>query len=219
MLRSLSEHELDQLLRFARVQLFPRNRVIFEQGEPGNALMAVLRGSAKVGTPTRGGKEVILNILGPGEIFGEIALLDEGARSATVTTLEDTTLLIIENRNFKPILDANPDLCRSLLRLLCGRLRRASDQVVETMFLERAPRLAKTLMWLAERYGSETAEGIVIGVTLSQRELGNVAAMSRESVNKQLTEWKKLGLVSMKGKTITIANRSELQRVSELDTD
>ena len=60
MLRSLSEHELDQLLRFARVQLFPRNRVIFEQGEPGNALMAVLRGSAKVGTPTRGGKEVSL---------------------------------------------------------------------------------------------------------------------------------------------------------------
>lgn len=207
------------MLRFARVQFYPRNRIVFQQGEAGNALMAVLRGSAKASTPTRGGKEVILNIIGPGEIFGEIALLDEGPRSATVTTLEDTSLLIIENRDFKPILDANPTLCRALLRLVCGRLRRASDQVVETMFLERASRLAKTLIWLAERYGSETADGVAIGVTLSQRELGNVAAMSRESVNKQLTEWRKQSLVSMIGKTIVIQNRAELERVSELDVD
>ncbi len=109
-LSQLSEAELDRLLRYVRVERFDKNREIFSYGDIGRSMMAVISDRVKLSRTVRGGKEVILNIAVPGDIFGEIAILDELERTADAVTLEDTNVLVIERRDFLPILEDNANL-------------------------------------------------------------------------------------------------------------
>ncbi len=215
-LECLSERELDRVLKFSRVRKIPRNKRIFERGDPGHELMAIISGSVKVSNQTEGGKEVLHNILLPGEIFGEIALLDQGPRSADASALEETILLIIDGRYFQPILEDNPELCRRLLELFCQRLRRLTDMELETMFLDGATRLANAILRLLDEHSRKTPDGYEITVPLSQHDLGNLSGLSRESVNKLLGEWRRSGLISIDDQAITIIDRAGLERIGEL---
>lgn len=213
--RHLSAPELDAVLARARLERRARNSVIFRQGDPGHGLVAVLRGQVKITAPSASGKEIVLNIIHPGEVFGEIALLDGKPRSADAVAITACELLVIDRRDFVPFLESRPALCIRLLGVLCDRLRRTSEQVQDLLFLDVRLRLAKALLGLAasQRDGGSPARDISLDV--SQRELGSLVGSSRESINKQLREYQTAGVLSVRGRKLVICDLPALRRLAE----
>ena len=150
LLGKLSGDEIDTLLHFARVERYPSGEEIYAKGSPGQSMMAVLRGTAKMTSVSSEGKEIVLNIMHPGDIFGEIALLDGEERSADAVAMTDCELLVIHRRDFMPILEKRADICLILLRILCQRLRQTSEQVEDVLFRHLESRVAKALLHLAD---------------------------------------------------------------------
>ena len=189
--------ELDEILGFATERRVRRGQMIFQRGDNGSSMMAVLRGRVRISSVSGDGKEVTLNVISPGEIFGEIALLDGEPRSADATAIEETQLLVVERRQFLPFLRRNEGLFLRLLAVLCRRLRRTSMALEDIALFDLPVRLGRVLLKLAEDYGRPGADGTRIDLKLSQRDLSNLVASSRESVNKQLRLWREQGLVDL----------------------
>ncbi|MDE2516540.1 MAG: Crp/Fnr family transcriptional regulator [Rhodospirillales bacterium] len=207
--QALGAAERDIVLRHATERRFARGATIFQKDERGSALMAVLRGRVRISTVSPAGRELTLNVIDAGGIFGEIALLDGEPRSADATALEETLLLVVERRHFAPLIAANPDLAARLLRILCQRLRRTSRTLEEVALLDLPERLARTLLQLSEEYGQRVGEGVRLDIRLSQRELSALVGASRESVNKQLALWRASGVVALERGRIVL-RRPEL---------
>src|SRR3954468_16912099 len=136
LLRCLEPHELDRLAASAAVVRHKANATIFQKGDPGDSMMAVLRGRVKVCAYSSGGKELVLNIVDQGGVFGEVALLDGRPRAADVVALEETELPVLERGRFLPFLAANPEVTARLFAVLCERLRRTSEHLEDALFLE-----------------------------------------------------------------------------------
>jgi len=208
--------ELDEILKFASERRVRRGQTIFQRGDNGSAMMAVLRGRVRISTVSGDGKEVTLNVINPGEIFGEIALLDGEPRSADATAIEETLLLVVERRHFLPFLRQNEDLFLRLLAVLCSRLRRTSMALEEIALFDLPIRLARVLLKLAEDYGRPGTAGTRIDLKLSQRDLSNLVASSRESVNKQLRTWREGGVVDMVDGFIMLRRPGDLKRLTDV---
>jgi CRP/FNR family transcriptional regulator, cyclic AMP receptor protein len=176
--------------------------------------MAVLIGRVRISAISADRKEVTLNVIKQGEVFGEIALLDGKPRSAAASAAEETVLLVLERRDFLPMLAANPDLAQRLLVVVCDKLRRASLALEDFALLDLPERLARLLVNLAEEYGRNTAAGIVIDVRMSQRDLSTWVASSRESINKQLKAWRDEGVVELEAGLIILRQPDVLRRLT-----
>jgi len=209
----LSAGEIDSLISYARVERYPAGREIFAKGSPGQSLMAVLRGSIKISSLSSEGKEFVFGIINAGEIFGEIAVLDGEERSADATAMTDCELLVLNRRDFLRVLENRADLCMILLRILCRRLRQTSEQVEDVMFRHLESRVAKALLQLAESVGLHGVQGDSVELHLSQRELGNMAGGSRESVNKILQNWHRQGLIDLGKASVLIRDIQALRRL------
>jgi CRP/FNR family cyclic AMP-dependent transcriptional regulator len=177
---------IDQLSSYAVTKVVKRGATIFAKDDPGNSLFAVRAGAVKIHVRSARDKHVVFCLLREGDIFGELAWLDGHARSTDAVALTDCELLVIERRNLVPLLNSHPEIALKLIEILCGRLRRISEQVEDVTFLDQPARLAKVLHHLAER-ASQTRDGRRIVIT--QRELGRMIGMSRESTNRQLRSW------------------------------
>ena len=208
--------EVDEILAFASERRVRRGQTIFQRGDNGSSLMAVLRGRVRISSVSADGKEVTLNVINPGEIFGEIALLDGEPRSADATATEDTLLLVVERRHFLPFLRQNEDLFLRLLAVLCRRLRRTSMALEEIALFDLPVRLARVLLKLADDYGRPNSTGTRIDLKLSQRDLSNLVASSRESVNKQLRAWRETGTVDLEDGFIILRQPGDLQRLTDV---
>jgi CRP/FNR family cyclic AMP-dependent transcriptional regulator len=195
--QAMKPGELDEILKLASEKVWPRGATIFQKGDEGSSMMAVLRGRVRISAVSTDGREVTLNVISPGEIFGEIALLDAKPRSADATATEETTLLVVERRQFLPFLRQNDDLYLRLLAVLCDRLRRTSLALEGLALFDLPARLARLLLKLAEDYGRPCTGGTRIDMKLSQRDLSTLVASSRESVNKQLRIWREEGVVTL----------------------
>lgn len=145
---------LNQLRARARVRNVARGTTVFAKGDPGSSLFAILEGQMKVISHSAEGKYAVFNLLIAGDIFGEIALLDGGERTADVVAVTDCKLLVIERRDFLPLAHSRPDISQKLIEVLCQRLRNTSRQVEEVMFLDLSTKLARTLLRLADNTGS-----------------------------------------------------------------
>jgi len=214
LLEHLEAHDLDVLVGCSRVQSYPARRVIFRKGDPGKSMMAVISGRVKISSLTPEGKEAVLNIIGPGQIFGEIALLDGKERSADATALEDVDLLVLARRDFVPFIERRPALCLKMLAILCDRLRRTTEQV-EDLFLAHSARVARTLRRLAIDYGRQTEEGILIDMKMSQGQFGMQVSMTREALNRLLSAWRREGVISFEGGYFTIHNMARLEELTD----
>ncbi|MFL5284854.1 MAG: Crp/Fnr family transcriptional regulator [Rhodopila sp.] len=214
---AMQPEELDRLLAMASERAVRRGQTIFLKGDPGSSMMAVLSGSVRISTGSSDGKEITLNIIRTGDVFGEIALLDGRPRSADATAIEDCNLLVIERRHFQPFLHANHDLLVRMLAMLCHRLRQTSAALGDLVTLDLPGRLARLLMRLADDHGTQTPAGIRIEFKLSQRDIGTRVASSRESVNKQLQVWRDAGLVSLDHGYITLRQPERLRDLCEID--
>lgn len=211
----LQPAELDRVLALAVEHRYANGQVIFQKGEEGASLMAVLQSQVKISACSPEGKEIILNRVEPGGIFGEIALIDGKERSADATAVGQCTLLIIRRQDFIPFLKQNPNVAIQVLMVLCQKLRDTIDIVESVGLLPIPARLARFLLKLAENEGVETPEGLCVNVRLSQREIGNLIGATRESVNKQLRAWQEEGLIATKQSRLTLLQEEVLAQIAE----
>ena len=205
----LSPEIRDRLSAYSKMLTVKRGSVIFSKGDLGTSLYTVRSGTVQISGPSAAGKSAVFNFIGEGEIFGEIALLDGGPRTADAIAFSDCTLTAIERRDFVPILRLYPDLPIYLLEILCSRLRRTTEQVEDLMFLDLRTRLVKTILRMSEMAKSEHT------ITLSQSELSQIVGLSREMINKQLQLWVKNGWIKLERRRITILNRAALSRIAK----
>ena len=204
---SMKAEEIDNLANYARIVRFARASVIFSKGDEGSGLMAVVSGRVKISSLSHDGKDVVLNLIQPGEVFGEIALLDGRPRTANASAMQDSEILVLERRDFVPYLKQTPEVGLTLLAVLCDRLRRTSEQVEDVLFLDVSGRLAKTILRLAkhQRHGNSQ-------VKATQKEIGQMIGLSRESTNKQLQCWVRRDWIAIEKGGLTIKNAAELER-------
>lgn len=207
--------ELDEILKFASERRFRRGQTIFQRGDNASSMMVVLQGRVRISTVSAEGKEVTLNVINPGEITGELALLDGKPRSADGTATEDTLLLVVERRHFLPFLAQNHDLALRLIGVLCNRVRRTSMALEEIALFDLPERLARVLLKLADDYGRTGSAGTRIDLRLSQRDLSNLVASSRESVNKQLRLWREDGILDIEEGFLVLRRPAELRHLTE----
>jgi CRP/FNR family cyclic AMP-dependent transcriptional regulator len=208
----LPQKAIGQFAAYAARRRVTRGTTIFSKGDPGNSLIAVLDGCVRISVPTANGHEVVLSMVQPGEVFGEMALLDGQPRSADATAVYDSELMVIDRRDFVPFMRSQPDVPIQLNAILCGRLRRTNEQVEEAMFVSLAVRLAKALL----RFVQIDAEDIgPVDVPITQRELGEMIGFSRENTNKQLRAWEKRQWVKLARGRIMIVDPGALLRLSE----
>lgn len=213
--QALKPDELDEILRLSSERRVPRGTSLFQKGDAGSFMMAVLVGRVRVSSVSVEGKEITLRFINPGEVLGEIALLDGKPRSADCSAIEQTTLLVLERRHFLPFLRRNEDLYLRLLAGLCEKLRQTSTALEELALFDLPARLARVLLKLASDYGRQCGKGIRIGVKMSQRELSNLVASSRESVNKQLRIWRDDGVVDIDAGYLILLRPEELRALVE----
>jgi CRP-like cAMP-binding protein len=214
LLGKLSRDEIETLLHYARVERYPAGYEVFAKGAPGQSMMAVLRGTVKMSSVSPEGKEIVFNIMNPGDCFGEIALLDGDERSADAVAMTDCELLVLNRRDFIPILEHRADICMILLRILCQRLRQTSEQVEDVLFRHLESRIAKALLHLAESAGLHGIPGSPVELRVPQRELGNMAGGSRESVNKHLQMWHRAGWIDLGKGSIVIRELAAIERLA-----
>ena len=196
LLRGVPESELKRVETFIRRASYAKGERIFRKGEPGRGMMTVVSGRVKIAAPA-GSAEAFLGIIGPNEVFGEIALLDGGPRTADAIALEKSELLVLDRRDFLDLLSRNPSAYINLLTVLCDRIRSATEMVEDSLFLDLPARLGRALLRLGEHHGTKVPEGTRIDVRFSQRELARSVGMTRESINKQLGLWRASGTIQM----------------------
>lgn len=182
--QQVPEADLVAFARLVRERRESRGSLILSQGDRGDALFLIRSGQVKVSVVADDGREVILSVLGPGNFFGELALLDDAPRSAHVTAMEDTVLLQLHREDFRNRLTLSPELSISLLRELSQRLRRADDTIASLMLLDVNGRIANLLLELAREEGGET--GTRITRRLTHASLGQMVGASRESVSRTM---------------------------------
>jgi CRP/FNR family cyclic AMP-dependent transcriptional regulator len=185
---------------------------VFAQGEPGDALYGVITGEIRISSSARDGKEVFLNVLRPGDTFGEIALLDGKNRTATASTTAPTELVVIKREAFLALLKREPTLSIYLIQLLCERVRWASGWAEDSALLSVPERLARRLLSLAKRQGHETEHGVQL--IISQEEIARFLGLSRQVINQYLQTWKVKGWVNLgRGKMIIVDDKA-MQKVA-----
>jgi CRP/FNR family transcriptional regulator, cyclic AMP receptor protein len=202
--RDLPPDLLHRLASVTQVLRVPAGALLFQQGDEGDSLYAVVDGLIRISVSGQGGRELIIGLFEPGDLFGEIALLDGLPRTASAESETDSTVLVIHRTPFLALLEQEPALARHVLELLCERLRESTEHLGEYAFLSVRCRLAKKLQALAIGHGHHEGNGIRIDLKLSQTDIGQMLGVTREAVNKQLKAWSVQGLIALDHGAITV---------------
>jgi CRP/FNR family transcriptional regulator, cyclic AMP receptor protein len=211
--QALDQEGRRRLAAFAHVKRFAAGETIFDMGEPGSSMMAIAEGTVRVELATSGGKDVILAELRAGDVFGEIALLDGGDRSASVRSTSNSTLVVLERRALLDVLQRHPEFSIRLIELLCRRVRRSDERMMEVAFMDLPQRLARLLLRLSVA-SPASIEAPQSRLSLSQSELARMIGNTRENVNRCLRKWQEGGLVDLKDGWLVLRNRSALSSLA-----
>lgn len=195
---------------------FGAGQVIFHHGDPGGLLYIISKGKVKITYSTPEGQEATLAILGAGDFFGELALLDDSPRSASAEAMETTDTLTLHREDFRRYLGSNPDFALHVLQSMARNIRRLNSQLSDIFFLDLPGRLARALLRLADEHGRVEKEGIVIELSLTQTDLAEMTGATRVSINKALGRFRRAGWVKTKGRRFTIVNRRALEELIQL---
>ncbi len=205
--QALNDQARAEIAARAHRRRFAAGAAIFRAGDPGQSMMAIATGTVRISLPTVPGREVVLADLGPGEVFGEVALLDGKDRSANASALSTCELLELERRDVLPFLAERPEVCVRLLALLCDRLRRADQRMSDIAFLDIPARIARTLL---ARIGDPSERRPKPKLALSQGELAAMVGASRENVNRHLRDWQRRGILESRSGWIVVLSRETL---------
>jgi CRP-like cAMP-binding protein len=210
----LNQNEYATIHDLMKKKSFKRDDVIFSQEEMGDSLFIIVNGRIKVALYSETGKELILSILKSGDFFGEMSLLDGEPRSANIIAVEDSTLLILERKDFISYLEKSPSLSLKILKIMSKRLRITDEQIGSLALLDVYGRIARFLINVAKTDGKKVDEGIIIEPKLTHQEIAGMVGTSRETVSRTLSDLQKKGLLIFKEKHILIKNEA-IEEVQE----
>ena len=188
-----------------------RGEVVFNEGEPGDSLYIVLSGKIKLGRRAADGRQNLIAVMGPSDMFGELSLFDPGPRTATATALTDSRLARLRKTALRPWTN-RPEIAEQLLRVLARRLRRTNDTLADLIFTDVPGRVAKNLLQMAARFGSRDGGVLLVTHDLTQEELAQLVGASRETVNKALADFASRGWLRLDGKSVIILDPERLAR-------
>jgi CRP/FNR family transcriptional regulator, cyclic AMP receptor protein len=216
MFHGVHREVLSALVRQLAPVEFRRGQVIVTEGEPGDRMYVILDGKVKVGRRTSDGRQNLLAVLGPADVFGELSVFDYGTRTSTVTAITKVRAVSIERSALRTWISEHPGLGEQLLRVLARRLRDTHDNVADLIFTDVPGRVAKQLLALATRFGEpgtgQDTSAIRVAHDLTQEELAQLVGSSRESTNKALAEFVERGWIRLRGKTVMILDRPRLAK-------
>jgi CRP/FNR family cyclic AMP-dependent transcriptional regulator len=212
--QALDQQARQDLAAFAHVKRFAVGEMIFTMDAPGSSMMAIAEGTVRVEVVTPDGRDVILNELRAGDVFGEIALLDGGERSASVRSITNSTLVVLDRRALLDVLQRNPQFSIRLIELLCQRVRRSDERMMEIAFMDLPTRLARLLLRLSvappASPGSPQSR-----LSLSQSDLAKMIGNTRENVNRCLRKWQDGQLIDLRDGWIILRDRSALDALAD----
>jgi CRP-like cAMP-binding protein len=188
----------------------PPGRTVFAEGEPGDRLYIIISGKVKIGTRYPDGRENLLTIMGPSDMFGELSIFDPGPRTSSATTITEVRAALMDRDALRGWIADRPEIAERLLRVLARRLRRTNSNLTDLIFIDVSGRVAKKLLGLAQRFG--TREGGAMRVThdLTQEELAQLVGAARETVNKALSDFVHRGWIQIEGKSLLICDSERL---------
>lgn len=199
----LGTESINKIAALCHTRRVAAGEIVFQEGDIGDALFGIRRGQIRIETGTAGGGRLTLNFLGAGDVFGEIAALDGQTRTADAMASEASELFVVRRNDFLTYLESEPQVAVKLIELLCQRIRWASDRFAESVLQPLQVRLARRLCALAADFGSE--------VHISQEQLGIYVGAARESVNRQLQQWRQQGILEIRRGRILLLNASRLK--------
>ena len=205
--KGLQPHELQRFAEVTREKSYPRGSVILFEDDPGDALFIVREGRVKVVLVGEDGREVILGVLGVGDHFGELALIDDQPRSAHVIAMEDSTLLVLRREDFRRRVEETPAVAWSLMQELSRRLRRADDKIGGLVLLGVPGRIARLLLDAAVTAGSDALDR-----PLTHQTIANMIGASRETVSRAMKEFQESGWIAVERRRIRLADRAALEK-------
>ena len=205
----LSKDETESISRATRERAYPKNSVIVFEGDPGDALFVVKSGQVKVVLTAEDGREVILSVLGEGDFFGELSLIDDQPRSAHVIAMENSKLLVLYREDFHRCLERTPRIALGLLQALSRRLRSADDKIGGLVLLDVQGRIARMLLELADE-----GNGTVISRSITHHTIAQMIGSSRETVSRTIRAFTEKGMVEVSKQTIEITDRAGLESLA-----
>lgn len=203
--------QLERLASRLRRRTFRRNEVIFHRGDPAGALYVIRTGRVKITLPSEEGDETVLALLGADDCFGEIAALDGGARSATVTAVEPTEALSLLREDLLAFARENPDFALALISTLAARLRRTDEWLEDAYFSDLDTRMARRLLELTDEHGRPSGDGIEVAFPLTQSDLAGMLGATRVSVNRVLGAYQDAGLLRLGRGSFTVLEPDDLR--------
>jgi CRP/FNR family cyclic AMP-dependent transcriptional regulator len=189
-----------------------RSEVLFAEGDRGDRLYVIVDGKIKLGRTSGDGRENLLAILGPGEMFGELSLFDPGPRTATATSIGESRLIGLGHEDLEPFLRRHPEVAQTLLHALARRLRRTNETLADLVFSDVPGRVAKALLDLSSRFGRPSDEGVLVRHELTQEELAQLVGASRETVNKALADFAGRGWLRLEARAVVLLDVDRLRR-------
>jgi CRP/FNR family transcriptional regulator, cyclic AMP receptor protein len=208
----IDEEAAQALLGSMRPLRLGRGQSVFQEGEPGDRLYIIGSGKMKLGRRSLDGRENLLAVLGPAEMFGELSLFDPGPRTATATAVSDAHLYELGHDELIEWLERYPPVAKHLLEALARRLRRTNEALADLVFSDVPGRVAKALLDLARRFGEPTEDGVRVAHDLTQEELAQLVGASRETVNKALADFTSRRWVRREGRAIVLLDLERLER-------
>jgi len=202
---------LEKIYQISRVRKYKKGRIIFMEGEPGEAFFYIKSGLVKISKLSRDGREHILHVLNEGHVFAEVTLFSNTEYPATAEVLEDAEIGIIKNEDLEKVIKENPDLSLQLIKYLNKRLVEAHMKIRNLALYDTYERTAQALVKLAEDYGKKSSKGVNLGINISRQELANIVGTTRETVIRALTAFKKEHLIGIEKNTITIIDLESLK--------
>jgi CRP/FNR family cyclic AMP-dependent transcriptional regulator len=200
---------LDQIAKIVHLRSFAKGSWLFSQDEPGDAFFGIVSGRVRISVSAADGQELHIIELGPGDTFGEIALIDGGPRTATASVVADATLFTIERPRFLTLLHEQPSMMFHLLSRLCQRVRWTSELAEDLSFLEIPAQIAKRIALLAASFGTQSADGIEL--TIAQGDLAAFLSLSRQAVNMHLQSWRREGWIEIGRSRILVKDFARLE--------
>ena len=207
----LDRIELERFAEVTREKSYPKGSVILFEDDPGDSLFVVRDGRVKVVLIGEDGREVILGVLGVGEYFGELSLIDDRPRSAHVIAMEDSNLLVLRREDFRKRVESSPSVAWSLLTELSRRLRRADDKIGGLVLLDVPGRIARLLLDLAEESGTDAIEK-----TLTHQTIAQMIGASRETVSRAMKDFQDAGWITVERRRIALADRAALEQRAQV---
>lgn len=211
LLEDLSPDELAALANVVVLEEVRRRRVIFLPGDPGTSLFFVNGGRVKISRVTRDGKELTLAYRGPGEIFGELCLVDGGPRAEMAEAMENALVTELPREEFEKLLAEHPRVGLALVRTLCERRRELENTMEKLVFQDVNAKLAELLLQLGDDYGVDDARGTLVAVKITHQEMANLIGSTRETVSLTLSQFKRKKLIATDGRKIILTDREGLR--------